>query len=196
MKKLKIITTVIVCALGLSGCLVKSINPFYTQDIVIETPKEIEGKWRTIKSRGEDIPSKESIDVEVKGHQLILKQSGKIPVFLEVNIFKVEAQEYMDYTLNVSRHKLEEFNDYMKLTHGIFKVEQVKEGLALTPLNQKWLTEFFNTNPSMGSIEGNCGDYCEIMLTASSVELVKVFQNLKGNDLAFPLTDKIILKRM
>ena len=187
----------LMCLLGLSGCLTKSINPFYTQETAIETPKGMEGKWRTIKSRNEDIPSKEALDINIKGNQMIVTERGKISIFLDIQFFKVKGQDYIDFALNAHHHKLEKFNDYIKLTHGVFKIEKVTKGIALTPINPKWLSDFLKKHPSIGAIEeGDCKEYCEIMLTAPSKDLVRMLKGMKNNKQAFPVDDKVILKKI
>ena len=58
--KIKLLLIVLFSCFCFTGCIVQSINPYFTENSVLEYP-DVEGEWILVKEYGEDIR-----DMEVK----------------------------------------------------------------------------------------------------------------------------------
>lgn len=89
-------------ALALSGCVVQSLNPFYTQDLVVDMPAEIKGQWLFV-VEGEEVGKDKAGSA-----RLIFTKDGLI-YHEETNVynidtvfFKIGDQLFIDLVLNGS----------------------------------------------------------------------------------------------
>jgi hypothetical protein len=158
----------------LTGCVVTSVYPFYTEEDLVSEPGLV-GNW---------IKTGEDADNEVwkfeKGRDLAYRftliESRKATV-MEVHAFKLRGQLFLDvFSTEQDFHVIP--------PHYLLKVSQLTPTLRMSELNDEWLNELLLKNPGALRHERvKTGDQPEdrrIVLVAETLELQKfVIQHLK-----------------
>jgi hypothetical protein len=126
-------------ALCLSGCIVQSIHPFFTEEAVIEMPN-LNGMWMRILKESEGGQEKPWIFADNEIHTYGEKGGSGT---LHATYFKIGELLFMDTTAAEPDHTRvsEWYEIHTAPVHIVCKVEMGKNRLLLTPINNDWLRE-------------------------------------------------------
>lgn len=126
-----------VIALGLGGCIVQSVYPFYTtKDLIFDTA--LLGNW----SDNDTAAADETWHFEKLGENAYLTTlTGKSETNrFEARLFHLRQQKFLDlYTVERKEHHLP--------LHYIFKVEQIQPTLKISAMASGWLEELLAKDP-------------------------------------------------
>lgn len=170
-------------ALLMTGCIVKSLHPFYNEENVIYD-KSLLGSWTDEDSaRWEIRPfafpkgfmKEDSLD---NSYLVILYEEEKEPAKFNAHLFKVGDNMYLDF-VPLRNDRDEGFFDlHLISAHSLALVSNPSpEKLSIAWFNEEWLGKLFEENRVKISHEvvmsagGNTGK--EYILTASTDELQK-----------------------
>lgn len=137
MKKAVIISLLFLMVL--SGCLIQSLSPFYTDDSLIQLP-EIYGSWRLIRDDSGDVSKANIRPWRFTGSRITTFDGRGLEAKLEVKYFSIDTTVFMDitagdpYTSSIS----EIWAMHVAPVHTVVKVTIDKDTLILTPLNYDW----------------------------------------------------------
>ncbi|MCX6286947.1 MAG: hypothetical protein NTY96_07520 [Bacteroidetes bacterium] len=189
--KTKLIILIALIAVTMSGCLVKSLHPFYTEKDLVFKP-ELTGNWL----------GKDSASWEIKQHKAFaglfkdekLTQSYDITYtdkkgtskFL-AHLFTVNQQLYLDFYLpDLEGPDLAVM--HLIPAHTLAKVELANNQITIKWYNEEWLVKLFNENRiRIGheripyDMDEKNPDNFQVVLTAPTADLQK-FIIKYGND--------------
>jgi hypothetical protein len=177
MKKVILITLFFAFIL-LSGCIVKSLHPFYTENDVV-FKEELTGKWIDDDSTAWRI--ERSISIKSGGRDTLLLNSYVITFGEPVSIFRgtlfmLNNIYYLDFFPLTDDLFDGEFSAFHLLpTHSLAKVEfQTGDSVKISWFSETWLEDLFEKNKIRISHERvTTEDHDVIVLTASTKELQK-----------------------
>ena len=78
-------------AMLLSGCVVGSVNPYYTDDVVVKMP-EIQGEWFSVNENSEEKPTPFTFN----DGSLTILDDNDVPHPVKATLFKVEGTLFLD----------------------------------------------------------------------------------------------------
>lgn len=175
----------------LAGCVVHSINPFYTKDLEADMPA-ISGQWTLIEcSVKEDLNKQFTftkdtiITPEKKG------ESGK----LTSHFFKIDDMVFLDLIAT----EAPECNSFwwvlhISPMHTVSRVIVEEKTMKIIPLNARWIEEEVKTKsvglPSVWHREQN-----SYLFTASSAEWVEFLKKYGKDPRAFPEKEAFVFAR-
>lgn len=86
-----------------SGCIVASMNPFYTKQNIVDVP-EINGKWMKVEEQEDSKTevNKDEIMVIRDDTLHLLKKNGDVEESYTVEFFKVNGQLFMDFSSKIN----------------------------------------------------------------------------------------------
>jgi hypothetical protein len=183
--KTKNILLIVTIALLVSGCLVKSLHPFYKESDVVFNPSLIgtwldndSSKWVIEQSEMKKFPGESQLQ---NSYKITYYEKNEASVF-DTHLFKLNNQLYVDFV--PSDIKIPELTGYHLVpTHSIAKVSISENEISLKWFNETWLASLFEKNKiriSHETIPNEDGDNMYV-LTASTDELQK-FIIKYGND--------------
>ncbi|MFC1555659.1 hypothetical protein ACFL67_01105 [candidate division KSB1 bacterium] len=130
-----------------NGCIVNSINPFYTEDTLIYLP-ELNGKWST----GDDSET-ETLTFyhqKEKSYKMIHEDEKKRESVFEAHLFEMDGQ----YFLDSFPEEIEDVSEFMYIhlapMHTLFRISFQNQSaglffttrkLVLEPINYEWFDE-------------------------------------------------------
>jgi hypothetical protein len=161
----------------LSACFQKSLNPYYSEDTLIQIP-ELEGTW--IDNHNYRITIKK--DDKFHYRMIAEEAEGSSKAELSVHVFKLFETIFMDtYMEDIEPEPTNNYYAFNMLpSHNVFKVDILEDEWVLKPLLSKWTDSVIsNRILYIEAVKTNEG---ERILTGSTEEL----QNL----LACSLQDK------
>jgi len=127
------------CALVLTGCLVTSVYPFYTQKDVVFEPA-LAGTW-TNASEGEE--RWEFAAVSTNNYRLSFMTKDATNV-VQATLFKIQTTLFLDLFNG-------EIGDEVQPppipSHFLFRVKQIKPTVKMSPMDYEWLTKFLAQDP-------------------------------------------------
>ena len=170
-----------ILALGvLSGCIVQSINPYFTDDMRIKLP-EIQGKWQMVDKDSKDNPKVKPWEF---GEEKIMtwdEEQASSPI--EAAYFKVGGTYYMD---GIAGDVENAVSNYWKMTiipvHVLMKVELSGDKLVLTPLDLNQIVKLTESGTKiLKAVKGIGKDSNMIFVSEPSewVEFLKTNENNK-----------------
>jgi hypothetical protein len=139
MKKTALIVLLLLISLVLSGCLIQSLTPFYTEDSLVQLP-EIYGSWRLIHDDSGDVSKANIQPWQFTGSRVTTFDGRGLEAKLQVKYFSIDGTVFMDitagdpYTSSVS----EIWAMHVAPVHTVVKVVIDEDTLVLTPLNYDW----------------------------------------------------------
>ena len=126
---------IILISFLLSGCLmepVKSLNPFYTKEILTQFTK-LEGNWKPVDPKSE-------IEIfSFEGEALVIKTKDGDRSSLSVKYFTIKDSVYLDVT--ASKNMKDEFTTHTVPFHSLFKIKRNNNQLSLFPLYEDEFNE-------------------------------------------------------
>ncbi len=175
----------------LSGCVVQSINPFYTQDLIAEMP-DLYGQWMLKESafrEGRDkiwLFSKDSI---------IIPGDKADAASLSARFFKVDDMVFLDTTAAEPQGDMSLWwTLHISPMHTVSKVIVSENALRVIPLNASWLNDAVkNKGVTLRSVWRE--DVKENVFIASSAEWVDFLKKYGSDPQAFPDEDVFVFKR-
>ncbi len=142
-----IIFALALCA-ALAGCVVVSLNPYYTEDAIVEFPAAA-GEW-VLASIGTDTEDK-AIGSVWRFHDIYLEitdteEEGGRSSLLESTFFGVANTVFMDTTARpIDEQKKPGISNWWAMhtlpVHLLTRVEAEGDTLTITPIDQEWLLE-------------------------------------------------------
>jgi hypothetical protein len=141
--KRAIVISVILLALGMQGCIVISVHPFYReQDVVYR--KDLEGKWTDQESNNWQIHKN---PYKTNSYELHSSKDGR-EIELLGHLFYVNDDMYLDM-IPVSDNTTEftVFDLHMIPTHSVARVTRlVNNEVTIKWFNEEWLRAMFTEN--------------------------------------------------
>ena len=148
-----------------TGCIVTSIHPFYTENVII-SDADLVGEWTKEDGEGSLIFTQDG----EKKYKLILQEENDTLRF-EVHLFKLQQQLFLDlYPLSSEKEDETFWGLHFLPLHSILFVKQIEPTFQFASLGQQWLKNQIK-NDSLCVAHETVGD--RIILTASSKDLQK-----------------------
>lgn len=173
----KVITSAaLMTLLLLSACFQKSLNPFYSEETLIQLP-ELEGTWIDNHQYRITIESVDGLHYLMTAEE----EEGQSKAELSVHVFKLFQTIFMDvYVEDIEPEPTNSYYAYNVIpTHNVFKMDNLEGKWVLKPLLSKWTENMISNGIlKIGEVKTNQD---ERILTGSTEEL----QNL----LAYSLQD-------
>lgn len=177
-----------------SGCIMQSLNVFYTEEYKI-SPKDISGKWEIINpgNKVKQSPwtfSEKTIDTYDDENRY-----GQ----LEVVYFKIGKNTYIDFIAGDKNfQKNFSVNEYVAMgftaVHSIVKYEVINNTLKLYPIDTDWLfKKLDNKDIKLPFIETSSE---AIVFTATPEEWVNFLKEHENNEKLFPDKNLFTFKRV
>ena len=197
-KRISVLAMAALLLVIMSGCLVKSLHPFYTNkdivyrnDILGTYTDQDKGTW-TIEQKLIKNGTWRPLDPEVTSYYLLkmVDQKKRTITFRGV-LFKLDNNLYVDFYLEKSDDRDDEtdlFAMHVLGVHTVARVTITKNELHLNWYNEKWLSDLFKENKIRLAHEKLDDD--NIVLTASTQELQKFMKKFANDPKAFEKTDK------
>ena len=202
--KTKILTLCLALTVLMSGCLVKSIHPFYTDaDLVFN--KDLVGNWQSedhstwVISQSSSFPGFGKPVKDEKCYKIVQTQeNGGKAVFL-AHLFKLNNQLYLDFIPDDVPTENTLLSYHVVAMHTFAKVDLKDGKISINWYNENWLTDLFNQNKiriaheRQGYIGGNTtskDDKSQIILTASTADLQKFIIKYSNDPKAFTTDEK------
>ena len=127
--------------LFLPGCFVQSLNPFHTDNLVIELP-QILGEWNCLVQQGEAVLEPVSPWIFTDAYIETYDSDNKYSE-LDMTYFRIGDRIYMDFMSGDPSRNGETGNMFwcagVMLTHSLASVELAGDKLVLIPLKLEWL---------------------------------------------------------
>ena len=172
-----IFTSAALALVSLTGCIVTSVNPLYTQKDLVFDPALI-GDW----SEGEGKDTWAFEQGAGKKYKLLhTDEKGRIGTF-ETHLLKLGKYQFLDLHLVDPGEKEEwQINELaavamiMRPGHLFFKVSQIQPTLQVSPLHEDWLQKLLEKDPRAiqhERIHFGTNDYRNV-LTAGTKDLQK-----------------------
>lgn len=191
-----ILGAVTVAALLLSGCIVQSIQPFYTEESVIELPS-IVGKWRLVTVEGKGTEKGEQPWDFTRNE--IETYDGNISSRISVTYFKVSGVVFADITVAPLRGDEGPnvwWTVHVMPVHSLWRVDLSGDSLALTPINHSWVRNLLEKKKTTLSHARSDDKDFRTLLTGSSKELTTFLSENAANPQAFLRTESYVFERI
>ncbi len=163
----------------LTGCLVTSVYPFYTQrDLAFDAG--LVGHWTNAKETGEHWIFKKEGE---KAYQLTYASDDKTSV-MQAHLFKIGGQSFLDlFTAEIK----DDVQPPPIPSHFLLRADQLAPTVKLASLNYEWLHELLAKNPkALRHHLVPSGDKPEdnrLVLTADTAELQRfILKHLKTEE--------------
>ena len=120
----------------LTGCVVTSVCPYYTEKDLVTEPA-IPGYWTNRKNPNETWKFEQTTDL---AYRLTLAEPSKTTV-METHAFKLQGQLFLDiFSLEQDYHVIP--------AHYLLKVDQTSPTLRFSELDDAWLKSFLTNKPT------------------------------------------------
>ena len=164
-------------AVVLTGCLVTSVYPFYTEKDLSFEPGLV-GQWANPKESGERWTFEKDGE---KIYKFTYNSDGKISV-MQARLFKLGSQSFLDMFTTVEPK--DEVQPRPIPAHFLMRADQLTPTVKLAPLNYEWLKEFLAKNPKALRHHlipsGDKPEDTRLVLTADTAELQQfILKHLK-----------------
>lgn len=180
----KILPVISLCFF-LAGCVLGSVNAFYTPDLVVDV-SELNGQWTYEDTKD---PSDNALVVIQKG-TITISDKGAPPADARLTFFKVGDELFADIYPQDGQLKFDLVGDGVPV-HLICLVKQDNGRLLFNPLDYEWLIK----QAGSGAInipykKSDSQTASDVVLTASPEEWVGFLKKYGNDPLAFPHTDE------
>jgi hypothetical protein len=150
--------------LSLAGCIVQSVDRFYTETSVCTLPS-IAGDWRLLDDKASPVSGK---PWRFLADTVLTYEKNGAPATIKVQYFKIGDTFFMDSTAD---EPVDGANHWWTMhvfpVHVVSKIELQGDSLTLTPVDYRWLENAIQekavTLPHVRSKEGDT-----LLFTASS----------------------------
>jgi hypothetical protein len=147
MKKTVLAVLMLFISVLLTGCLIQSLTPFYTEDSLIQF-SQIYGSWRLVRDDSGDVSKANIPPWQFTGGRVTTFDGRGLEAKLQVKYFSIDDTVFMDlmagdpYTSSIS----EIWAMHVAPVHTLVKVTIEKDTLVLTPLNYDWFESALVSN--------------------------------------------------
>jgi hypothetical protein len=147
MKKTVLAVLMLFISVLLTGCLIQSLTPFYTEDSLIQF-SQIYGSWRLVRDDSGDVSKANIPPWQFTGGRATTFDGRGLEAKLQVKYFSIDDTVFMDlmagdpYTSSIS----EIWAMHVAPVHTLVKVTIEKDTLVLTPLNYDWFESALVSN--------------------------------------------------
>jgi len=193
----KFIIFLLLMAAGLSGCIVQSINRFYTNDLKVEL-KEIRGKWKLLKDPNGDVSEEDIKPWVFSDSELLTVDNKNRSSRFDIVVFKVEDTFFIDFMASSPENESEYWSYAVAPKHILARLDIDKENgrLVLTPLDYEWFEERIkNKDKDLKFVQAE-EDYEIPQFTLSSLEWVAFLKKHLNDKGMFSYKHRIILSRI
>ncbi|NWJ50582.1 MAG: hypothetical protein HXX14_06935 [Bacteroidetes bacterium] len=183
----------------LSGCLVKSLHPFYKpsdlvfrQDIIGAYTDQNKGVWKIEGAVNKNFLGVGKSDKQQNYYKISLLDEKKRTTTFQGCLFKLDNNYYVDFYLEKGNNddaQTELYSYHVIGVHTVAKVLIGKNSLRIKWYNEKWLSELFEQNKIRLSHE-KIEDNDAVVLTASTNELQQFMRKFANDPKAFQKKDK------
>ncbi|MCK4694189.1 MAG: hypothetical protein KAT74_00430 [Candidatus Cloacimonetes bacterium] len=125
----------------LSGCVVFSLEPFFTKSNKIMTPENIIGEWIPVTLEGNDVSGQDINLWKFRNDKVISYDKKNIAGEINITFFKVNDQLFCDTQAeSPDNEKLNQYWLYhLYPFHSLCKVSYQNDTLTFLPLNYEWI---------------------------------------------------------
>ncbi len=196
--KTKIFFFILLVAVFLSGCIVYSFYPLYTEKDLfpndILTGNWIDGDSTTWSFEHAYIGKKESGIIDSTSYVLMMKDKDSKESKFSVHVVKLGGHYFVDFYLEdfYDNQNLDLASFHIVPVHTFAKLKVTSNQLQINWYDQNWLEKLIKENKIRIHHENN-GDY--ILLTASPKELQKFVTKYVDSEEAFKDGIEAILTR-
>ncbi len=159
--------TLVAVAAALTGCVVTSVYPFYSEKDLVFEPALL-GSWQKV---GQPEERWEFERGRANGYRVSCRSEGKTNVG-QGHLFMLHGEKFLDFS---TAEWKEDIQPQPVPSHLLVRVAQVTPTLKMESLNYDWLNELLARNPeTIRHLVIRTGDGSEdrrIVLTADTAEL-------------------------
>jgi len=193
--KRKILVLVGFICFLLSGCLVKSLHPFYKpsdivyrKDIIGTYVDQEKGTWQIEQAIKQEFLKADSPQNHYK---ITLVDDKKRKASFTGNLFKLDNNYYVDFFPEGGNNddQIDLYNLHLLGVHTVAKVIIGKNSIHIKWYNEKWLSELFEQNKIRLAHE-KVDNNDAVVLTASTNDLQKFMRKFANDPNAFKKSDK------
>jgi hypothetical protein len=175
MKKL---SAVLALCLLLSGCVAGSLNPFYTEDLVVKQP-QLYGSWLFT----QDIEANDESPLVIAEGKITLYDDKGVPADARATFFKIDDELFIDVFPNEGRLKQELVNEG-EPEHLLSRIKTLgPDKISFNALNYDWLEKQLKAGTVTLPYKMVGSD---IVFIAASAQWVEFLKKYKDDPQAFP----------
>ncbi len=189
----KFLIAIAIIGMLMSGCLVKSLHPFYTEkdivfrkDILGTYTDQEKGTWTIEPQEEKGLFGKNKSNKPTKFYLLKMVDSKNRTVTLRGCLFKLDNDYYCDFypeSGNNDDNQTDLYNFQVLGVHTVARVVITKNQLFIKWYSEEWLGNLFKENKIRLAHENTEDD--NIVLTASTQELQKFMRKFAKDPNAF-----------
>ena len=181
----------LVAGLLLSGCVVPSLHPFYTEATKIPL-EDLNGEWQLIREFGEDVQSEQRQHWSIADNVLTTYDSDGKQGKLTLIPFKLKGQIFVDCYAESPDEISFYWSCHVFPVHTVCRLEQDGDMIRAVPLNADW----FEGMVKKGSIKAATTDEGYSILTMAPRHLQKFLMKYLNDPGAFSANNEIVLRRV
>ncbi len=184
MKRIEVLCVIAITILCLNGCIVQSLNPFYSPDAVIETPIK-NGAWKMINKDGKPEMAKPWL---FENNKITVYDKKGLSGIVKVVYFKVEDTFFIDATADEPCDKIcTWWAINLAPIHTICRVETKDGRLILKPIDFEWIEKALKTKTfNLPYLKKDGWD--SFLITASSKNLMNFLKKNRQDNKLFSET--------
>ncbi len=197
MNRMRRILLPLLAAMMLSGCFMQSLQPFYSQQMVVQMP-ELSGKWLLVSAGNENV-TKKYPEPWIFDQSTLRTFDKGVASLLNVVWFRIDDALFADFSASDSEQTTQ-LNAWWTMhsisVHSVCKVLIDKETLSLIPLDGEWISKAIDKReiPLSYALVGGKSDH--YVLTSSSQELAAFLKKYRHSPEAFPMDNAHVLRRI
>lgn len=174
----KLIVPLLSVAAFLTGCLVTSVYPFYTQKDLTLDPRLV-GQWANAKQASERWKFEKSGET---GYQLTYTADDNKSCVMQAHFFKLGSQAFLDLFTTETKDNIQ---PPPIPSHFLFRADQLTPTVKLAPLKYEWLKDYLTKHPKALRHHlipsGDKPEDARLVLTADTPELQRfILAHLKN----------------
>lgn len=196
MKVLKVLIFPLLAVSILSGCIVQSFYPYFTDKNKIETPESVKGEWKLLKTWKFSTSTDQTKEKDIANilpwmfndDELIAYDENNLPGKFKITFFRVETDLYCDTCPESLEEKKvnQDWLNHVMPVHLLCKVIIEKDILKLSPLDYEWISNSIkNKELKLEHLE----HYKEndwFLFTSQPEDWEKFLEQYGNNEKAFP----------
>ena len=191
---MKIISLMSSLFLLLSGCIIQSFYPFYTEETKVKL-NEINGEWISIIQMGNNIEKKPTSPWLFSDKTIVSYDEKNVKSILECTCFKVGDNLFIDTFAGEPDTKINFlWSAGITLVHNVCKISLNKNTLVLTPINFEWFEERIKEK-KLGLPYVRANKDSNYIFTARSEDWVKFLKKHGDNPEVFNKKYNFVFKR-
>jgi hypothetical protein len=176
-------------SLLLCGCVVGSLSPFYTDDLVVKQP-DLYGSWYFT----QDIEANDESPLVLSDGKMTVYDDKGVPADAKITFFKIDDALFADIFADEGRLKQDLVNDQPPV-HLLSRVRiNGPDKISFNALDYDWLVKEIEAGAiALPHQKGQTDS--DIVFTASPAQWVDFLRQHKDNPRAFPLDGEAPLIR-